>query len=162
MNNNSLTLNNLPPSKSAIADRAARLVAQVLDDGTQSPLDLLLQATLMAEAATQIRNNADLRDACIDEYARYNTREPLRYHGARFTLRETGATYDYSLCGDPIYARLLKEKEAIDARLKERERFLKTLPSAGIEITDEETGEITHIYPAVRSSTTNITITLDK
>lgn len=102
------------------------------------------------------------RDACIDEYALYNTREPLRYHGARFTLRETGATYDYSLCGDPIYARLLKEKEAIDARLKERERFLKTLPSSGIEITDEETGEITHIYPAVRSSTTNITITLDK
>lgn len=60
MNNNSLTLNNLPPSKSAIADRARQLVAHALDDGEKSPLDLLLQATLMAEAAAQIRNNADL------------------------------------------------------------------------------------------------------
>ena len=162
MNSNNLTLNNLPPSKSVIADHAARLVAQVLDDGTQSPLDLLLQTSIIAEAAAQIRNNADLRDACIDEYNRFGSQEPLQYHGARFTLRETGTTYDYTLCGDPIYARLLKEKEAIDAQLKERERFLKTLPSSGIEITDEDTGEITRIYPPARSSTTNIAITLPR
>lgn len=162
MNNNSLTLNNLPPSKSAIADRARQLVAHALDEGEKSPLDLLLQATLMAEAAAQIRNNADLRDACIDEYARYNTREPLRYHGARFTLRETGTTYDYTLCGDPVLLRLLQEKETLDAKIKEREKFLRNLPREGIEATDETTGEITRIYPPARSSTTNIAITLPR
>ena len=162
MNSNNLTLNNLPPSKSAIADHAARLVAQVLDDGTQSPLDLLLQTSIIAEAAAQIRNNADLRDACIDEYNRFGSQEPLRYHGARFTLRETGTTYDYTLCGDPVLLRLLQEKETLDAKIKEREKFLRNLPREGIEATDETTGEITRIYPPARSSTTNIAITLPR
>ena len=162
MNNNSLTLNNLPPSKSAIADRARQLVAHALDEGEKSPLDLLLQATLMAEAATQIRNNADLRDACIDEYNRFGSQEPLQYHGARFTLRETGTTYDYTLCGDPVLLRLLQEKETLDAKIKEREKFLRNLPREGIEATDETTGEITRIYPPARSSTTNIAITLPR
>ena len=125
-------------------------------------IDLLLQTSIIAEAAAQIRNNADLRDACIDEYNRFGSQEPLQYHGARFTLRETGTTYDYTLCGDPVLLRLLQEKETLDAKIKEREKFLRNLPREGIEATDETTGEITRIYPPARSSATNIAITLPR
>ena len=45
-------------------------------------------------------------------------------------------------------------------KLKEREIFLKAIPVAGIEITDENTGEICRIFPPAKSSKTILKIIL--
>lgn len=160
--NEPITLNNLPPNKSAISAYAERTISELLDSGLYSPFEIITRAAVMDEASKKLRADDALREACIAEYEKYGTREAITYHDVKITVKETGVSYDYEPCGDPVHARLLQEKEAIDAKLKEREKFLQHLPVEGVETIDEETGEITRIYPPSRTSKTGVQVTLPR
>lgn len=117
---------------------------------------------MLSELSKRLIADDTLREACIAELEKYGSREDVTLCGARFRIGETGVSYDYAPCGDPVHERLIREKQAIDAKLKEREKFLQRLPAEGVETIDEETGEITRIYPPVRISKTSVIVTLPR
>ena len=80
---------------------------------------------------------------------------------ATVKIKETGVSYDHSNCNDPVYARLVEERMLLDAKIKEREAFLKTVPD-NTTVIDDETGEIYTIHPAIRMAKTSYSITFNK
>lgn len=82
------------------------------------------------------------------------------YQNAEFQIKETGVIYDYSVCGDPVIAELLQQQADIDTKVKERQKFLQTVPEKGLLITIEDTGETLTVYRPSKSSTTSVSVTL--
>jgi hypothetical protein len=48
----------------------------------------------------------------------------------------------------------------INEKLKERQKFLQSMPSDGLGVFIEETGEVFTLYPPSKSSTTSVAVTL--
>ena len=76
------------------------------------------------------------------------------YNGVKFTVQER-PTYDYSVCEDETYKELLEQKERLDAKVKDREAFLKALKEPVACITHGNT-----IYPPSKKSKTVVAVTL--
>lgn len=76
--------------------------------------------------------------------------------GFKITSMEGGVKYDFSKTNDHIYSSLLSLKKKAEADLKEREKFLKTIPYDGASLIDEDSGEIVKIYPPIKSSITTV------
>jgi hypothetical protein len=102
------------------------------------------------------------------EYYNYLSYEVAKYGNAHTTatgtkmeLAEVGVKYDYVFCEDDVYNELIVKRMALDEQIKDREKFLKTLPIEGIEIVDEE-GVVKRIYPPSKSSTSSVKTTISK
>jgi len=87
---------------------------------------------------------------CIDPYG------DIGYNGAD---NQINVRYDYTNCNDPLWNDLKEQADLLDKEIKDRERFLKTIPPSGLTITDHRTGEIVTIRPALKTSTTTPVIT---
>ena len=130
-------------------------VLKSIEEGEQNPLDVHLSRVKMEKILKGINDNPDIQDAVMKEFERYGERT-ITYKGAVLQQQEAGVKYDYSGCNDPIMDEYLKQKEELEAKIKERGKFLQNIPSSGI--VDPETG--TFIYPAAKSSKTIIKTTL--
>lgn len=112
---------------------------------------------------TDSRENEELskryKRLVSDEADTYSGKS-FELHGAKFTKTETGATYDYSKCGDEIWNELNVRHQAIRAAMKGREDFLKNIPMEGIEVLQDD--ELVRIYPPVKSSTSTVNCSLPK
>lgn len=82
--------------------------------------------------------------------------------GAKIEVCETGTSYDYSKCGDVELEMLESAFSTAENALKERKEFLKKIPLAGVDVIVPYTGEVIHIYPPSKSSTSSYKITLSK
>lgn len=116
--------------------------------------------TVMENFIKELRTNKQFTDYVRDEISK-NGKE-IETNSAKLELIESGVKYDYSQCGDVIYERLSQQLESIQADLKDREKFLKSLPAAGLPVISEESGELYTIYPPSKSSTSTYKITLKK
>lgn len=81
-------------------------------------------------------------------------------YNAKFQIKETGIKYDWTKCEDEELNELLVQQEKIDAMVKARQEFLKTVPDSGLIITNGETGETRKVYKPAKSSTTTISVNL--
>lgn len=84
----------------------------------------------------------------------------VMYDGVKIERAEVGVKYDFENCNDEIMKKLIEEKKELDDRIKEREKFLKSLPVDGFEFANPNTGEIITIYPPARSSKTSLKATI--
>ncbi len=66
--------------------------------------------------------------------------------------------YDFATCGCPIMNDLLSQQEELTKAIKEREKFLKTIPPQGLETLIED--EVVTLYPPQKTSTTSISVNL--
>ena len=82
--------------------------------------------------------------------------------GVKFEAAETGTSYDFSQCGDPVLIALEAQHEQISEALKSRKEFLKTVPIEGITTVDKESGEASTVYPPSKSSNSSYKVTLPK
>lgn len=139
--------------------RWAADLARPLMEGEVDPLEFITKLKGLQAALSEVEKNKEVRDLVLQEISKHG--KEASWHGARLVPREVGVKYDYSRCNDPIYARLLDEKAALDAQLKERESFLKSVP-AGTTFLDPETGEVYELYPAVRMATESYAVTFKK
>jgi len=104
------------------------------------------------------------------EFKKYVRSEIEKYEGAKFTsprgvkfeTMEAGIRYDYTKCGDPIYEALAKEMEVLQAKVKERQEFLRAVPKDGLDVLDSDSGELVKVYPPSKTSTSTYKITLPK
>lgn len=135
---------------------AEKLSKQVLN-GDIYAIDFFVKIKSLIETLNLVIKNQDVLDCVIGEIESYGKEIPS-YNGATLSLFESGVKYDYSNCGDTKYNSLIEQKKEIDAKIKERESFLKTIKEK-ITIVDEETGEIVTVHAPSKSSTTTVKTT---
>lgn len=102
------------------------------------------------------------------EYYNYLSYEVAKYGSAHTTstgtkleLAEVGVKYDYVFCEDDIYNELIVKQMALDEQIKERQKFLKSIPVEGLEIVTAD-AEMKRIYPPSKSSTSSVKTTISK
>lgn len=80
------------------------------------------------------------------------------YMNSEISIREAGVKYDYSKCNDPEYLELVEKLKNLNEAVKEREAWLKNIPSTGINVMIDD--ELVHITPPSKTSSTTVVVTL--
>ncbi len=129
-----------------------------MEQGNVDPLKVHLQVKCMEDIIKLLNSNTVYKKAILDAAEKYGEKS-FTYQNAKVEIKETGTKYDFSKCGDTVYQMLEQRSESAAADLKQREAFLKNVPSKGMEIITDD-GEAITVYPPSKSSTTSIAITL--
>lgn len=116
--------------------------------------------SVMENFIKELRGNKQFTDYVRDEI--FKNGKQLETNSAKIELAETGVKYNFDNCGDVIFEQLSQQLESIEQQLKDRKEFLKTVPASGLQILNEQTGELHTIYPPSKSSTSTYKITLKK
>ncbi len=72
--------------------------------------------------------------------------------GCKIEKSEVGVSYDYSICGDPVYTQRLQILEEAKKQLNERADFLKALKEP-LTLVDDESGEVATVRPPLKKGT---------
>lgn len=134
-------------------------VVNRIDQGAVDPLLIHLQIKCMEDVIKLLNSNTNYKKALLDASEKMGDKS-FQFHNAKFEIKETGTKYDYSNCGDPTHQMLEQKVSSISEELKEREKFLKTLPAKGMVLLIEDTGEAITVYPPSKTSTTSVAVTL--
>ena len=110
---------------------------------------------LAIDALTEVKDSSIVRKAVIDEI----DLEGGELKGSFFVAKkgEFGVKYDYSGCGFSEWSDAKNDEEKAKAKRTEAESLLK---AHKVSWVNESTGEV--IYPPVKTSTTNVSITIKK
>lgn len=144
----------------SVAEMVANAKEVVLS-GDIDPITAFVNIQKMAKAIETYSKDKDIRRVTLDALQLYGQKSVTK-GDATLEIAETGTRYDYSTTGDARIAELYELKKALDADIKEREQYLKSLPSSGVQVVDPESGEVATLYPPVKTSTTWIRTTFAK
>ncbi|MFA7361988.1 MAG: hypothetical protein WC139_13230 [Candidatus Kapaibacterium sp.] len=122
--------------------------------GNDDPLKVLKQLKFVEKTISQLLKDKELEDHFYAEAVKYG--KTFRHLDTEFSIKEVGAKYDYLTCHDSVWDDLEKRKFEIDAKMKEREQFLKSIPLEGV--ANALTGEI--IYMPLKTSSTKVVVKL--
>ena len=138
-----------------IADNA---VNEILESGDVINIaDTIAKMELMIK---ELKSNPKYIDYLRDEISKYGNSHTTS-SGTRIELAETGVKYDYSQTNDAEYFELIKQSNEINEKIKDREKFLKTLSLSGLDIITAD-GEAIKIYPPSKSSNSSYKATIQK
>lgn len=140
-------------SKQGIQD-AATAITSALDNGEVNPLDLRLAFKAVDSLGEKIKKKLD--ECTLEEGSKYP--KTFEYKGGEFTQMEAGTKYDYSECGSMEWAILTSHIEDLTKKRKLVEEELKALKGKRI-VVNEETGEVTELFPPKKTSTTTYKLT---
>lgn len=166
------SLNNLKLFDTTKAQRTEFVneIIEALDEGIIDPLEIHLQLEAMENIIDQLTSTDEKKNKNIAAAIRYRQllleaaekhhTKSFEFHSAKFTISETGTKYDYSNCGDDAYFELVTQRNELDEKIKAREKFLQTVPTSGLLVTNEDTGELSKVYPPSKKSTTSISVSL--
>lgn len=147
-----INLKEVEPSKTLLPKLAEKII-QSVDDGFDSAVELSGKLDFIAKVCGAAKNS--LKEKTIKE-----VEEGFSAKGYKVEVCEAGVSYDYSRCNDSEYKELIDRMNSLQKRIKDREKFLKSLKPAGFEYADLETGEVVKLYPPVKKSTTAPRFTL--
>lgn len=129
-------------------------VINEIKEGNTSPLKIHMQLKSTEDLLKTLNDNPEYKNLLLDEAAKHG--KQFEMFNSKFQIKEAGTKYDYSVCQDSIYNDLQAELDAIQAKVKERQKFLQMIPENGV--VSPENGEM--IYRASKSSTTTLAVTL--
>lgn len=173
MNEIILTPNNLPKlSKENAASFHQEVKERIFEHGGEFEyIELIkffaaLDKQINGDKASKIEPDAEFIDYVRNQITKQGNggdkAEFKTARGVKFSLAETGNSYDFSNCNDIELATLeIEAKDAAD-KVKERKEFLKTVPVSGLIVTDKETGETYEIFPPSKSSKSSFKVALPK
>lgn len=142
-------------NQSSIADG---LIAQVVN-GSVDPMQAYIQVKAIAEVCEQFLKSDEIVSRTQGAVARNEGNLPS-FDGAKVLLANT-TRYDYATSQDPEYLDLSRQKDAIVAKMKAREMFLKTIDDT-LDYVDRETGEVRTIFAPARKTTKTLRVTFAK
>jgi hypothetical protein len=128
-----------------------------LKEGNTNPLTVHLQLKCAEDIIKQVTGNDEYKSILLDESEKNG--KSFEFHNAKFERKEVGVKYDYSQTNDPVITDLLKQQNELDAKVKERQKFLQTVSLSVLNILTED-GEAVTVYPPSKQSTTSIAVTL--
>jgi hypothetical protein len=124
----------LTADKSDLSEMAS-LIIEGVDDGKADPLDTLIMAKkglyVFEAIAEAMKNKVP------------NPGKGYAKHNCEVSERATGVSYSFDTCNDPIWLELNTEFISVKAKLKDREKWLKTFTKP-TEVEDQanEDGEV--------------------
>lgn len=127
-----------------------------LDGGEVDPLKVHLQLKAMEEIVKTCTSDENYRSTLMSAASHHGRK--FQMFNAEFLTKEVGVKYDYSRCGDDELTIMQIQADELNAKIKQRQEFLKTVPISGIDIRQGD--ELVTVYPPSKSSTTSVTVTL--
>jgi hypothetical protein len=132
------TLSVLPSNRDQIKTFSRMLKDEIMG-GSVDPLKTLVHLKFIEKMLADILKDEELDELFIRELALYGKEKVVEIAGAKLMQTEVGTRYDYEASGDPKWFDLKKQSTEVSERLKEREKFLQTIPyDAGV--VDPDTG----------------------
>jgi hypothetical protein len=142
------------PTRNEI-DRIGRMLIQQVKDGNMSASKAVAMLKALAEAIDNALTS--LKESALDELQTYPKGQAIIVKGAEFTIKEAGVKYDYASCGDSFLMDMMQEKEELEAKIKDRQKFLRSIKGSEM-IVDTRTGELCELKPPTKTSTTTYSI----
>jgi hypothetical protein len=146
--------------KSFVTDVIGRL-----ENGEIDPLKVHLQLKAMEDVVTQFTDKKKYpetakawTDAVLTDAQQRG--KSFEYFNAKFEVKETGVSYDYSKCEDLEWANLDAQIKQLSEKKKAREKMLQFVSGKGQIVTDQESGDTWTVYPPAKTSTTSVAVTL--
>ena len=160
MNTEIKGLTGFPTTKTGIKSYAEAALNEILD-GFVNPLEIKVRLTAMKAVIDEIEKSEEYKSAILAEAGKYQKDELKDLYNASIQIKEQGVKYEYTACNHPQYNALTAKIEALTAKRKSFEKYLQTV-DCETEYIYPKTGEICLINPPVKTSTTGITITINK
>lgn len=135
-------------------------MAEKVTNGDVEPISTYTAAKAMSDCLAQFLKDEGVVSTTINAVEKYG-RTGASCNGANLCIAEVGVKYDFSVCQDPEWDELSKQKAEIDAKMKAREKFLRSIPDKQI-IVNDETGEMATVYPPAKTSSTSVKVTFSK
>ena len=132
-------------------------VIENIESGNADAIKVHLQVKCMESIIKDLTAHPIYKSYLLDAAEKHGKK--FTSFNAEFSIRETGVKYEYDQCNDDVLDELLKDQAMIDGNVKARQKFLQNLPDIGMDIVTEH-GEMKHIYPPAKSSTTSVAVTL--
>ena len=123
----------LPLSKAQRLSFVEQVKAEITS-GFYDPLEIEVMLKGIEETIKAIRSDADIREYVLQELAKHGKSTTI--YGAELTKSDR-KTWNYN---DTEINSITAEIEGLKAKLKDREKFLQSIPEGGI--VDPATGEI--------------------
>lgn len=166
-----LSPDNIPVLSKTNAANFHRMVKERIFETGVGLFEYVETVKFFAAVEKQISGDSSSKIEPDKEFLEY-IREQIRLNGekekmttargVKFECAETGTSYDFSNCGDPVLIELeAKAKEAAE-KVKERKDFLKAVSKGGEIITDPSTGETSTVFPPTKTSKSSFKISLPK
>ena len=150
------TLSVLPSNRDQIKTFSRMLKDEIMG-GNVDPLKTLVHLKFIEKMLADILKDEELDYLFVKELDNYGKEKVVEIAGAKLSLMEAGTRYDYEASGDPKWFDLKKQSTEASERLKEREKFLQTIPyDAGV--VDPDTGVFITRPP--KTSKTKVKVTL--
>lgn len=164
----------LQVSQGGVQQAADALYGQVLE-GTASAIQVAEMINFMAKVGEAVKGKSDEqgKNAFVDlvrSEIRANSSDDKKYttkYGTVLELAETGVSYTYKACGDPLWNYYTYEIEKLKKLKETREKFLKTItqefPVGNVLIP--ETGELHEevvLFPPIKTSISSFKQSLAK
>lgn len=118
-----------------------------------------LDKQIMGDSASKVESDKEFIEYLRTEITKMEGKVTTE-RGVVFQNAETGTSYDFSQCNDPLLIQLEAEHLAASNSLKERREFLKKVPPSGIEVRFHD--ELVRVYPPSKSSKSSFKVSLPK
>lgn len=143
----------LPATKSQV-EHAANEIKQAVLNGEVDPLLFAAQVSAMEKLFTTLKSDILIKDCILNEAEKYG--KSFEKGNAKFNIKEVGVTYDFSNCNDFEHENLSVQIAELNDKKKARETFLKNITPE----TEVYGSDGVQLLPAIKRSTTQVTVTL--
>jgi len=153
---------NLPVINNELNKGQLSVIASITANEMQNSniLDAIDVMSKMEFLIKEIKSNKEFIESARNEVEKWG-KEYKSSTGTKIELAEVGTKYDYINCNDVQLNKLLTDQEFIEFQIKERQTFLKSLPTEGLETITSE-GEVIKLFPPTKTSTSSIKTTLPR
>lgn len=153
-------LDNGSLSKETMQMQSSALIQPIID-GEIDPLRAVAKIRFLSDMLAATLKDDRVKDVILNEIDKNGGKEVTAF-GVKFSQKEMGVSYDYTVCQDPEYNRLATEMETLKAKMKEREKYLMGIPAEGIPMVDQETGDCYKIIRPLRRASLGYSVTFKK
>ena len=153
-------LDNGSLSKETMQMQSSALIQPIID-GEIDPLQAVAKIRFLSDMLAAALKDDRVKDVILNEIDKNGGKEVTAF-GVKFTQKEMGVSYDYTVCQDPEYNRLAADMETLKAKMKEREKYLMGIPAEGIPMVDQETGDCYKVIRPLRRASLGYSVTFKK
>lgn len=123
---NELSLITQLPNSKQIGVFKQNIKAELLDGGRYNLLDIWHYFKAASKLFKDLTDDDDIRQAILKEAEKQGLKS-FEMNGVKFTIKEAGVKYDYSVCKDAEYNEIVDKFNKLNELKNEREKFLKSL-----------------------------------
>lgn len=130
-----------------------------LEDGHVNPLEALAQLEWLSQVVDGIKSKA--RQLSVDELSRYGdeAKQGVKKYGVTLKLKEAGVKYSFDHVD--LWSTMKLKEDSVSQKRKDLENMMKSI-NKPTSFINHDTGEVHELFPARKTSTTTVEVSLKK